>query len=890
MFNLFKKKPEDAPVQRPVSSMPPLEPNHPAPRLDHLLVEPSYDDLVRLEVSGAEATLKLEPLTIVGLGPVGRMTLERLASWLPNERTHHGPVRLLAIDFEDAPSLDHLLPTLHDNRLTESQRVELRIPFNNLQSGSGHPWFQEAHGYEWGRTQGRLGAFHDLAQYPSRLWKLMEGIWTNSVEHAVWIVGSTFDPSGSGLLFDVAHIIRLTATAVNKHPFVGWLLALPSRDWGDEYQSEAAATVRELTRLLQPDLIRVFEPYNLASDNDYLRGSKKDGYSEQGSEANLVMLCAPRPDQYGQVAGTLVVNQISLFLYGLAQPDVWESFISQHKTSLQPPQKPVWVSGFGLTAHYLPLVELKQFVRTRLLADVLTGKEWGAAPPRRSSIQSDEQKAVNFLSSTQYPLLAAVARPNDRLKQYSIDDAVLAGTALRLLLRGQLEKDINDSPARNDFAACQSLLRGLQEVLQVSSADPELLEPLTVSVIQAIHQLQNWQKSWPKLDTFIQGQIEAAENQWGQALTLPGLQAVIESDFASMTYQQWIEPISSFVLLYEIRKYIHWAWIIDNEEIQLRLDVLVPGWEKANQSEWRHRAGDGPDAFANLTQTVLSVIEALTRDPRRWPTGVSASGTLLPSANAVQHEAEIALQLTAQLSGGTHTLRSQHWQISGDPAWLQRNWWPQEYAAVRVRSGEAYLGIVAQIQSPILIENIAQVQEAYKRYFKDSTRLSKQIFRPEQLASKIEAHAKQVITAHWPHLSEVEETRLFQARLSTQTIAALQWELLAKLWPQAWLAGLVISSTGSGPYQIVIPSESGADDTIIIEVKGPHVLDGLYQFTAGLYPGAHAIRPAQWERLRNELDQMQTVLQTKLAQQPNGLNQNDRDLEWALYLYGLLGE
>ncbi|MBM3150377.1 MAG: hypothetical protein FJZ88_10205, partial [Chloroflexi bacterium] len=342
MVGWFHQKDREKPASLLQQETPVPAGTTPVPLAPALSREPDYSRLPSLQTGGTATSPDLASVVVIGLGPVGQAVVETMASWLPPDPTNgRRPLDLLVVRLSGEARPDFELPLSAGVSLRPNERKEVSY----IRGASSYPWYPPKPGGEWKRVDGRLALFQDLGYAHSDIWSLLQAHLGDGREPDVWLVSSAFDTVGSGIIFDLAHIVRLVGEAQNYAPFIGWMLALPNYQWADAHRAEAAATLRELMRLLRHDLLRNYE-YSAKSDNRKLWAHQARG----DEDANIVMLCEATADFYGPKAAEAVVGHMALALLALAQPEVWQTFRNslRHQAQMLQLESQASIGAFGV--------------------------------------------------------------------------------------------------------------------------------------------------------------------------------------------------------------------------------------------------------------------------------------------------------------------------------------------------------------------------------------------------------------------------------------------------------------------------------------------------------------------------------------------------------------
>ena len=840
--------------------------------------EPNYSQLSSLQPVETTSAPPLAPLVVIGVGPVGQAVLETLANWLPVQSSNGSrSIRLLAVRLEGEPRPDFALPPIGETSLLTRERLEL--PYQR--SGGRHSWYPSRMGDEWVRPDGRLGFFQDVQNEPSALWDTLQECLGDGSKPDVWLVSSGFDAVGSGMIFDLAHLTRLVGRAQQYEPFIGWMLALPGELWGEEHQPQAAATLRELARLLCHEIPRIYE-YNPRSQNYTLHRHETSGRED----ANLVLLCEPPSVAAYEQAAESVVNQMALGLLALAQPAVWQKLCDELRIMAgeRQDEKEALVSAFGACAHYVPLRELQELVRARLTQDVLTGRKWGAMRTWRRQMEPDEAGALLVLQQANHDFLRALAQAISRRgRSPHWPLAAGANRALALSLREYLQELADRPPPDNGLMACEALLEGMEGIFLSSRAPFDALQPLEELVSQARREMRNWLSWLPGATESSERTVADAQRQWERTLRRGAegkwnWQSVLDATAAHGVYEALAEGTSD--VRQDMRRHIRWAWVVEGDSLRLCLDTLFPGWN-LETSRWRHP----PDLqkWDALWSGAQRVVTALTREPGYWPSSLTEVGTTPPSDQETQEAASLTLAYDTSRAQAIRATRKMAFQISRDSQWLEHSWLPAGTETLKVASSSALLGLLLQLHHLIplsALRSLADLRRRYSHRRQVADRLH--VFEAEQLAAEIEVLAQETVPRR-------RRRKLSTACLGVRTVAALQWPKLVGLFVNAWLAGLVESVVADGAYRLLDSTSEGEAIERIPPLPGNHPLEALHAFVLP----QERLSWAKELRLRSLIPDS-TLLSAHDA--PDRLTEiadwwesaDARDVEWYLLVHGLM--
>ncbi|MGC8837865.1 MAG: hypothetical protein ACP5UM_05560 [Anaerolineae bacterium] len=199
--------------------------------------------------------LTSDPVLIVCLGRAGRSIFHSLREYLECRCGENWPdhLRLILLEvLREAPSQVTVPP--RTSKFTIHSLVVDREHLRQLQV-ERLGWFDRERLGNPERALGRLAVYADLQQglKKSELWSLLSTNIQDLSNLSVYIIADTFSDETSGLVGDLAYLVR-TVARPGQVTRVDLFLACQHMDWGDEIgdyarQQRTFATFRELQRL-----------------------------------------------------------------------------------------------------------------------------------------------------------------------------------------------------------------------------------------------------------------------------------------------------------------------------------------------------------------------------------------------------------------------------------------------------------------------------------------------------------------------------------------------------------------------------------------------------------------------------------------------------------------
>lgn len=860
-MKLFKRKEPTKPVdQKPAAQTQETARSPASSPFPVFPLEPDYSDLSRLQPYQPAKPTPFANLLVVGIGAVGEAVLQALLPWLSLDRNDITGVQLLVVRSEIALASPALRTLSGQQPLPESIK-RLVLPASSGQLDvAWSPRASSSPSRALSRVDGRLSVFHDLAHTPSSLWEEFRQRLASRPD--VWLVGSAFDLECTGMIFDIAHIVRLVGRALRYEPSINWMLTLPGESWGRDGQPIAVATLRELQRLLSINLPR---NYAYVSQSQSTNRALWEHQQPGGEDANTVFLCEPPEGLRSDEAGRVVFNKMALALFTWSQSAVWDAFRGATRDLNTASDRPV-IGSFGVCAHFLPLVQLQALVRARITRDVLLSPEWGVV--RRwseSQVEANLDEARNVLRRTNDPLLEVLSQGR-RLDSRTANRSLGFDTVrtFRRALRSAMQEIVDRGPTDNGLLSCRCLIEGLNDVLARGGLTADAREALTKVLEEAQQELEQWQRFWRIGQERAAEMLTRAEEEWessARSQVAAGLLSVLRGDAAQQIYDQLVNTSDDLRL--RIRQYVRLAWVIrgqgEHEHLSLFVDTLTPGFDRAGET-WRH--SPLPERWEDLWRATQMVVEALTRDPGYWPRYLTAPGTTSPKGDDTYKAASLCLRHT------TAGVKRIGYVVSGDAGWREKFTLPPGVESHIIETGSPGVGVLFQLHYGIGLDQVQCLREWTRDYERLRGMQGKtlHIFEAEQWAAQIEAVSSRLALGH-RGLGATDQP--FRTWLSPKTVAALQWPDRVKEFVQQWIAGQI------GP-------------AVEATTSGEHPLQALYDYVFDAAPG-RGPRGASGATSRVGHIQLGPLVSSRLEAIEGWLESQDpADVEWYLLVHGLL--
>ena len=217
-------------------------------------------------LTGRNLDVELRETILIGLGPVGRSVISRIVANL-NSRfgdDWRSKIHVIQVDADlrkKPEARDWQIPTglkEHEWVLLQPELQEIEARIQKKPQDWRHLQWYEKTAPVYGRSQSRVALFFDLRDGPSsHFWQAVETAYNNLDKPVIRVIGSTFDSVSSGILVDVAFLVKQGITRRNADAEL-WLLGPAQAEWVEhpasirisrsEQTIRTLATLRELER------------------------------------------------------------------------------------------------------------------------------------------------------------------------------------------------------------------------------------------------------------------------------------------------------------------------------------------------------------------------------------------------------------------------------------------------------------------------------------------------------------------------------------------------------------------------------------------------------------------------------------------------------------------
>lgn len=209
----------------------------------------------------------LRETILIGLGAAGRNVLENIVSNLNNRfgEKWRSKIHVIQVDADlrkRSNSADWQIPgglLKHEWVLLTPELQEIQDRLQRYPQDWPHLQWYEKTAPSYGRSRSRLALYFDLRDGPrtSQFWHAVESAYNHLENPVIRVIGTTFDEVSSGILVDVAFLVKRGIIRRDVDVEL-WLLGPSQAEWTDspsksrltssEQMQRSLATIRELER------------------------------------------------------------------------------------------------------------------------------------------------------------------------------------------------------------------------------------------------------------------------------------------------------------------------------------------------------------------------------------------------------------------------------------------------------------------------------------------------------------------------------------------------------------------------------------------------------------------------------------------------------------------
>ncbi len=564
--------------------------------------------------------LEFQETILIGLGTAGRTVLSQLVLDL-NARfgdEWRSKIHVLQIDVDvqkTSAKTDWHIPA----GLKEGEWILLRPELQEIKERLQRrprdweylKWFEKT-APAYPRSQGRIALFWDLRDGPrtSQFWRAVEGSYQGLSKTVIRVVGATFDDIGSGILVDVAYLVKRGIVQRDADVEL-WLLGPASSDWietpgeiritRNEQAVRTLATLRELERFqrnakvhfkyvpLASTYTQLNQIYEYAvTPTVFLFDPSAKGMSHQ--ESMRKMSGALSSLMYRQTAGVLS-EHISHNRLGASGKSV--------------------VCGLG--HHDLRITSglVEKVLAWRMVKDVLLEERVGIFPIEESTRDGKYQSLDAFISQ---PALQ-IHREQDEIKKwiaYAIQSRSLHEFCNNVSARlGQI---LNGEPgtAQNAIKDRRMALDKAERWLKILDGTVRMYPELPISA-----KVKNLQTRLDQVRDWIRGEVAGlAKQRWQNSRTqLERLSSGSETDLSADL--EWT-PYKEIILLSDAQAEKHFdqsplfklasrfGWYVryDEEQKEWSIHLVIPpfgfGWQESSRPDYYLAPGSAVEFLDGL--------------------------------------------------------------------------------------------------------------------------------------------------------------------------------------------------------------------------------------------------------------------------------------------------
>lgn len=554
--------------------------------------------------------IELQETILIGLGLVGRNVLERIIAGL---NTHFGDswrskIRIIQVDVDlqmDRHSSEWQIPS----GLRQAEWVLLKPELTEIQERlrkNPQDW-EHLHWYEqtapvYPRSKSRMALFYDLRDGPSsQLWNAVETAYYELDKPLVRVIGSTFDSVGSGLLADMAFLVKQGITRRNADVEM-WLLGPSREEWSESPNPGRLSPSEQVMRTLAA--LRELERFQRNSNVTFQYVPPTSNFTQLNQTYDYAVI--PTVFFFDPASKNLrfseMMREMSHVLMSLLYEKTARS-LSLHlsATRVQAVGKSV-ACGIGHVEVRLSSGLLEEAVAWRMVKDVLFEEAMGLFPLERIHSNGEYQPLRDFSPTPSLNVL----HEQETVKRWIIY-VVKTGDQRRLFnnISARLGQILNGEPAvaTSDFIqgrrmALDKAERWLRLLTNTLKMYPE------IQIVQKINKLQD---QLAVLQSWLVNDVSAlALSRWNEArANLKKLRAAsdfetdIPPDLEWSAYKEYImlneAQISQYTdqsPLLKVASRFGWHVHFDENEKEWRLNLILP------PTDFSWNEGSRPDAYA----------------------------------------------------------------------------------------------------------------------------------------------------------------------------------------------------------------------------------------------------------------------------------------------------
>jgi hypothetical protein len=723
-----------------------------------------------------------QPTLIIGLGASGRTVLAQIAANLTDRFGPKWPVtvRLLQISL---PAEGKAPPVI--SGLTEVVLSQATDKFNLKQP---HLRWVAAHQHSK-RTRGfsRMALFADLAEGKGRsqLWGPMGSALANQTNLAVWIVADAFGNDGSGLIADVAHLIRTRASS-GVVSSVRLCLAMHNARWSGQGNTQqlaarSFATLRELQRLQRAGSVPfVYAPYIDQAELNANSGGKLfdeiypfDGKGEDPAGKPFDISSLPAEEGVLRVIGN--------GLLALLEPGLSQRFYENEKNAESKVTRSGganledYGSALGCASLRAPIEPTRRLAECRLVHHALFHPEeglwgWELLDGQGKPVQSgqvviperprDLEDFWNFTRLQPTTLVKATEPERLRALVNFLQEKMNDGTPLRLhwalaflrrleaacpygaalqTVRVQLQQWIDlvgglrESTAQAGATAAPAISDSILDInFDMFSAAPAGVDIVPAQSAEGVL-LHTWRMRW-----------ETAWAAFPKETALAPEHSAWRLANEYSLYQRYLPNAGQDVA--RLRQRVYWLWSLLDRSAALRLLVLPDNLSAASHDQRYHTVYEeiqaNPYSFALLPDRVEEILARLLDAARPYTRGLfqeSVAGYLRVNDNE-EFLTRNASLLSRQAKLGESAVAATPYAYLLMPPNAKVN---IETTAAFPGSDPAWCALV-RVHHVLKLANLVSYQEAMAAYYPDP---ELHVFEPEQAVAQRERAARDALGA-----------------------------------------------------------------------------------------------------------------------------------------------
>ena len=768
---------------------------------------------------------------IIGLGDSGQKVIEEISD---QEISRNMNLIVIRVD-EGYPTLPKGSRVDYDNFIVLSHRCE-------------------------SRSDAREALLRDIRKKRPILIKRMRTMLEakKDRQNVVWLVGSIYEAQTTGLIFDLAHVLkRIGNTPGHDITHIFWMLSMANGASADDIH--AAAVLQEIHHLTQVgDVWKRYFPYESGEKDESLMSHIED---KPDQDIDDLILCRSPDDQFGYGAEDELFKRMAFALIELTQSNtfsacanIWRNHIMLRRQRIVE-NNDLYLTALGTYVVNIPKELLRDEIATEITRQLLVGDSNHLGIFDVVKTNNITSPAVFLSRNTQHNYLREIATmmrggksPNpENFEMGAVTDLVTALTAF-------LNRNFaSSSSSQETLGRNQAFLdKFRQEIRKLELKS----KPVRKAILGAWEVVENLSELKSYLGRFASTERKSTDDHLASALGDPFHGSPWPTDQIRGSLD--LDNLLTKAQRDDLESGFSFKWKIEGDRIVLNLrisgtDVLCNPrhykniWEETNRrvskyiSNWDITLDDLPKISPDKIPKTLQQIDPgslMLHYDRDLSEGVDPRVILIGGTDEWQHKWGTILNAD-----------------SGD--WI---------------NGPANRGVILMLHSLVPLRSVTGFDKVMENYMaKPELALANHVFESEQQLAMLKVRAHKYASRISMKAEEIKRSAFSIRALSI--FDGIESENIVKdaIWfARTWLRGLV--NQVNGHYQFK-------------ECK--HQLEGNFPFE-GLQAWL-ALSEIERASMKTDIDiQTHPVLNERVTLATNKLSGNQDDVDWGILVFAAL--